>query len=101
MYIVAIAWLYVTVLMAATEPSLVGGVLTFLAYGAAPLALFLYLFGRRRPRSAPAGEPADQPDQRHAEADQQHLLRGRAEGGPPVQARDQIGDRDVDHARRG
>lgn len=69
-YIVAIAWLYVTLLMAATEPSLVGGVLTFLAYGAGPLAIFLYVFGRRRPRSPPLREPADQPDRRDAEADQ-------------------------------
>jgi len=58
------------VLMAATEPSLVGGVLTFLTYGAVPLALFLYLFGRRRPRSPPVREPTDQPDHRDAEADQ-------------------------------
>ena len=81
MYIVAIAWLYVTLLMAATEPSFVGGVLTFLAYGAGPLAIFLYVFGRRRPRSgvrpwggpagsSPVGKPADQPDRRDAEADQ-------------------------------
>jgi hypothetical protein len=69
-YIVAIAWLYVTLLMAATEPSFVGGVLTFLAYGAGPLAIFLYLFGRRRPRSPPVRETADQPDRRDAEADQ-------------------------------
>ena len=69
-YIVAIAWLYVTLLMAATEPSLVGGVLTFLAYGAGPLAIFLYVFGRRRPRSPPLREPADQPDRRDTESDQ-------------------------------
>ena len=51
MYIVAIAWLYVTVLMAATEHSVTAGALTFLAYGLAPLALLLWLFGtpqRRR-----------------------------------------------------
>lgn len=70
MYIVAIAWLYVTLLMAATEPSFVGGVLTFLTYGAVPLALFLYLFGRRRSRSRPVREPADQPDQGDAKPDQ-------------------------------
>ena len=69
-YIVAIAWLYVTLLMAATEPSFVGGVLTFLAYGAGPLAIFLYIFGRRRPPSRPVREPADQPDRRDTEADQ-------------------------------
>jgi hypothetical protein len=69
-YIVAVAWLYVTLLMAATEPSFVGGLLTFLAYGAGPLALFLYLFGRRRPPSRPVRESTDQPDRRDAEPDQ-------------------------------
>jgi biotin transporter BioY len=68
-YIVGIAWLYVTLLMAATEPSFVGGVLTFLAYGAGPLAIFLYVFGRRR-RSPPVREPTDHPDRGDAEADQ-------------------------------
>jgi hypothetical protein len=69
MYIIAIAWIYVTVLMAATEPSLVGGVLTFLMYGLAPLALFVWLFGRRR-RSFPVRQPPDQPDGQHPESDQ-------------------------------
>lgn len=53
MYVIAIGWLYVTLLMAATEANIVAGVLTFLLYGAAPLALFLWLFGtpqRRRQR---------------------------------------------------
>ncbi len=55
MYVIAIGWLYVTLLMAATEPNLTAGVLTFVAYGAAPLALFLWLFGtpqRNRSRRA-------------------------------------------------
>jgi hypothetical protein len=69
MYIIAIAWIYVTVLMAATEPSLVGGVLTFLLYGLAPLALIVWLFGRRR-RSMPVRQPPDQPDGQHPEPDQ-------------------------------
>jgi hypothetical protein len=77
-YIVALAWLYVTVLMAATEPSFIGGVLTFLTYGVGPLAIFLYVFGRRRPRSprrsaAPSTrvrEPSDQPDGGHPKPDQ-------------------------------
>lgn len=54
MYIVAIGWLYVVLMMALTERSLVAGVLTFCAYGLAPLALFLWLVGtpaRRRRRS--------------------------------------------------
>jgi hypothetical protein len=68
MYIVAIAWLYVTILMAATEPSLVGGILTFLFYGLGPLALFVFLF-RRRKRSVglPVGHLPHDPHARDSE----------------------------------
>jgi len=55
MYMIAIAWIYVTLLMAATEPSITAGVLTFSIYGLVPLALFLWLFGtpqRNRQRAA-------------------------------------------------
>lgn len=45
MYIIAIAWLYVTILMAVTEPSLVAGLATFFFYGLAPLLLFWYVVG--------------------------------------------------------
>lgn len=45
MYVIAIGWLYVTLLMAATETSITAGVLTFLIYGLAPLALLLWLMG--------------------------------------------------------
>ena len=66
MYIVAIGWLYVTLLMAATEPNLTAGVLTFLFYGLAPLALLLWLLGtperrRRGARKAAATAPEDPP----------------------------------------
>ena len=56
MYIVAIAWLFVVILMGASEAmstSIVGGFLTFFFYGLVPLAIVLYLFGapqRRRDR---------------------------------------------------
>jgi hypothetical protein len=53
MYIVAIAWIYVVLLMSFTEESIVAGLATFLFYGLAPLALLLYLMGtpqRRRNR---------------------------------------------------
>lgn len=54
MYIIAIAWTFVVVLMAAAEAmetSVLGGLLTFMLYCALPLGLFLYIFGtpqRRR-----------------------------------------------------
>lgn len=47
MYIIAIAWLYVTVLMAATEPNITAGLLTFFFYGLLPCAIFLWLFGSK------------------------------------------------------
>ena len=53
MYIVAIAWLYVTLMMAVTEKNMVSGVLTFVFFGLAPCALLLWLLGgptRRRAR---------------------------------------------------
>lgn len=45
MYIVAIGWLYVVVLMAFAETSVTAGVLTFFFYGFAPCLLLLWLFG--------------------------------------------------------
>lgn len=59
MYIVAIAWLYVTLLMAVTERNVVAGVMTFLAYGFLPLALLLWLLGGPRRRRRPAGGDGD------------------------------------------
>lgn len=45
MYIVAIAWLYVVLLAAVSDSTITGGVLTFVFWGAGPLALFLWLVG--------------------------------------------------------
>lgn len=60
MYIIVIGWLYVTVLMALTENSVVAGILTLTFYGLLPSALLLWLFGgpmrRRRRATRLAGE---------------------------------------------
>lgn len=59
MHIVVIAWLYVTVLMALTETSIVAGVLTLVFYGLLPTMLLLWLFGgsaRRRALRMPKAE---------------------------------------------
>ncbi len=53
MYIVAIAWIYVVLLMSFTEASFAAGAATFIFYGLAPLSILLYLMGtpqRRRNR---------------------------------------------------
>ncbi len=51
MWIVAVAWIYVVALMAATEPTLVHGVMTFLFYCALPLSIVFYLTGSKRRRA--------------------------------------------------
>ncbi|MGN6389811.1 MAG: hypothetical protein ACTHL1_09890 [Burkholderiaceae bacterium] len=53
MYIVAIAWIYVVLMMSVTENSVVAGLMTFTFYGLLPVAIILYLMGtpqRRRNR---------------------------------------------------
>ncbi len=55
MHIVAIAWLYVVLMMSIAEHSLIAGIMTFLLYGALPLTIILYVMGapqRRRKRNA-------------------------------------------------
>jgi hypothetical protein len=49
-YIVAIGWLYVTLLVAATERSLVAAAFSFLFYGLLPCALLIWLGGSRARR---------------------------------------------------
>ena len=46
MYIIAIAWIYVVILMAATEKNITAGVLTFVFYGLLPCALLLWILGK-------------------------------------------------------
>ena len=53
MYIVAIAWLYVLMLVSVMQPTVFRGIVTFVGAGLLPLALLLYLVGtpqRRRQR---------------------------------------------------
>lgn len=45
--IIVIGWLYVTVLVAASEPSIVAGVISFAFYGGLPCGLILYFAGGR------------------------------------------------------
>ena len=50
MYIVAIAWLYVALMMAVAEATnsngtVLGAIVTFVFYGLAPVALLMYIMG--------------------------------------------------------
>ena len=74
MYLIAIGWIYVTLLMAIAEAtntngSVLGAVITFLLYGVGPTALLMYILGtpgRRRARrareQAESDPPAEQSD---------------------------------------
>lgn len=80
MYIVAIAWAYVILMMAVTADSLASGLATAFFLGVLPLALFVYVAdaGRRRRRReaaeaasvAVADQRADERDAGHAQTDQ-------------------------------
>lgn len=67
MYLVAIGWLYVVLMMALVEAtssngSVLGAVFTFVLYGAVPLAIVMYLLGtpaRRRAQRAAAAAAAN------------------------------------------
>ncbi|TWI69428.1 hypothetical protein IP91_00496 [Pseudoduganella lurida] len=66
MLIVALAWIYVVLLMALTEPTVVAGVMTFLLYCAAPLGILFYVTGgkrrkRQRERARAAAEQGPEP----------------------------------------
>ncbi len=70
MHIVALAWMFVVVLMAlaeatSTQGTVLGAFFTLLLYGVLPLGLVLYLMGtplrRRARRAAEAQAPADLP----------------------------------------
>lgn len=86
MYIVPIAWLYVTLMMAFAEATnsngtILGAIITFVLYGLLPIALMLYFMGtparKRALREREAAERAQylsqsgvEPDAgRHAPAD--------------------------------
>lgn len=71
MYLVAIGWMYVVVMMAAAElaspsGSVLGALITLLLYGVLPVAVLMYIMGapmrgkarRRREREALAEPPA-------------------------------------------
>ncbi len=45
MHIAAVGWLYVTLMMAITEETVVAGIMTFFLYGVLPTLIILYVGG--------------------------------------------------------
>ena len=56
MHIAAVGWIYVTLMMAITEETMVAGIMTFFLYGVLPTVLIVYLGGspQRRRRNEEA-----------------------------------------------
>ena len=81
MYIIAIGWLYVTLLVAFNEASVFAGTISFLFYGLLPCSLLFWLSGtrvrrqRRRYQELLANQALDNGDRGDAKADQQDLLK--------------------------
>ena len=53
MYIIAIGWLYVTLLVAANEPTIIAGIISFLFYGLLHLVSTATFAVRALPRPSP------------------------------------------------
>ena len=76
MYIIAIAWLYVALLMACTQPSIFTGVASFLFYGLLPRSIVLWISGskvrrqRQRYRESLANESARNDDGSNSQTNQ-------------------------------
>lgn len=79
MYLIAIAWIYVVLMMSvaealSTQGSVLGAVFTFLLYGVMPLSIVLYIFGtpgrrRARQRAEAAAQSAPPDGAGHAAGD--------------------------------
>lgn len=76
MYIVAIGWLYVTLLIAFNEASIFAGTVSFLFYGLLPCGLLLWISGskvrrqRQRYRESLANQALHDADRGDTKADQ-------------------------------
>jgi hypothetical protein len=66
MYIVAIGWLFVIIMMAITATSFLSGLVQLFCFGILPLGLFLWIAGtpERRRRAALRDAADEKPDQR-------------------------------------
>ena len=102
MHLILIAWLYVALMVSATEPNLVGSVMSFVFYGLIPCAIIAYIgtTGQRKKRRR-LNEAAGERHGTESERDQRDLPRRGADVAALMQAGDEVGHGHVDHARGG
>ncbi len=96
MYLVAIAWLYVTLMMAIAEASaangsVLGAIVTFMLYGLLPLSVVLYILAtparKRARRRREAGE--QQPSASAVQPDEGGHAAGSAQQGAVAPVREE------------
>lgn len=69
MYIVAIAWLFVVLILSISQNSILAGVLTLLFWGVIPLCLLLWIVGTPARRLRKAREDAAQASENDEQRD--------------------------------
>ena len=75
LYIIAIGWAYVVLMMAVTSKSIIAGILTFVFYGMLPLGIVLYITLKQLRRSRMVSkERLGQPDRADTQSDKDSLL---------------------------
>jgi len=70
MYIIAIGWAYVILMVAATSSSVIKGLAILVGVGVMPLLLFIYIADAPQRRLRRARETADQRNPANSQADQ-------------------------------
>lgn len=75
LYIIAIGWAYVVLMMAVTSKSIIAGILTFVFYGMLPLGIVLYITLKRLRHSRMISQQRlGQPDRADTQSDKDSLL---------------------------
>lgn len=74
MHIAAVGWIYVTLMMAITEETMVAGIMTFFLYGVLPTLIIVYVAGspQRRRRNEQARLQMMQEQQNLAQQEPKH-----------------------------
>ena len=79
LYIVAIGWIYVVLMMSVAETSVVAGIATFLFYGVLPLGAILYLLNTPKRRA----QRAEEEKLRRVQMQQRNMANAAAQETPP------------------
>ncbi len=89
LYLIAIAWIFVVMMMALTESSLIAGIMTFLGYCVIPLSLVLYILSSSARKRKIRAEYVERQEQARQQSNQQSQNQQISESTNSVQENDQ------------